>query len=409
MDYRPYDSERDKQSALRIWQECNWLQGDHADDLDRFIRCGRGWVADLNGQAECMVLTAPGDLRYLDETLPFSCVTGVTTSRVARKQGFAARLTAAAVAHEAAHGAAVVGLGMFEQGYYNRLGFGTGGYEHQVRLNPASLALDVVFRVPERLSVADLAAVHACRLRRWRCHGSVSLHPADFTWGRVMHEGQGYGLGYRDAPDGEISHMIWCDNTQPYHGPLGVRYLLFQTKDQLLELLALLKSMGDQIYSVKLAEPAHIQLQDLIHQPFAQHELTERGQYRTGVEAYAWWQMRICDLAACLARTHLPGEAARFNLALHDPIETALGPAAPWHGLTGDYVVALGPESRCQAGSEAGLPTLKATVNAFTRLWLGVRPASGLAVTDKLDGPVELLERLDHLLRLPPPRPDWDM
>ena len=65
-------------------------------------------------------------MRYLDETLPFSCITGVTTSRVARKLGLAGKLTAVAVAHEAADGAAVVGLGMFEQGFYNRLGFGNG-------------------------------------------------------------------------------------------------------------------------------------------------------------------------------------------------------------------------------------------------------------------------------------------
>jgi hypothetical protein len=41
-------------------------------------------------------------------------------------------------------------------------------------------------------------------------------------------------------------------------------------------------------------------------------------------------------------------------------------------------------------------------------LWLGVRPATGLAVTDELSGPPELLEALDWVLRLPDPKPDWD-
>jgi hypothetical protein len=68
----------------------------------------------------------------------------------------------------------------------------------------------------------------------------------------------------------------------------------------------------------------------------------------------------------------------------------------------------LGEYSSARRGTEAGLPTLRATVNAFTRLWLGVRPASGLAVTDQLDGPADLLARLDRLLRLPVPCPDWD-
>jgi hypothetical protein len=34
--------------------------------------------------------------------------------------------------------------------------------------------------------------------------------------------------------------------------------------------------------------------------------------------------------------------------------------------------------------------------------------AIGLAVTDELSGPPELLRQLDRTLRLPQPRPDWD-
>ena len=98
MNYRPYDSDRDKHHALRIYQEVNWLQGDHADELDAYISSGRGLVAELNGAAECLVTSSPGDLRYQEEVLPFACITGVTTSRVARKQGFAAGVTAASVA-----------------------------------------------------------------------------------------------------------------------------------------------------------------------------------------------------------------------------------------------------------------------------------------------------------------------
>jgi len=37
-----------------------------------------------------------------------------------------------------------------------------------------------------------------------------------------------------------------------------------------------------------------------------------------------------------------------------------------------------------------------------------VRPATGLAVTDELEGPQELLEELAWVLRLPDPKPDWD-
>lgn len=410
MNYRPYESDRDKHHAMRIWQEVNWLHGDRADELDKFIvACGGGWVAEVNGEAECLVLKSPGDLRYLDATLPFSCITGVTTSRVARKLGLAGRLTAVAVAHEALAGAAVVGLCMFEQGYYNRLGFGTGTYEHTLTFNPGTLLVDVPFRIPERISKTQYAEIHDCRLRRHRGHGSVSLTPPEFTLGRMEMDGGGYGLGYRDETSGAISHMVWCSNEKAYHGPLNVRYLLYQTGPQLLELLALLKAQNDQILSVRLAEPADVQLQDLIRQPFRQRDLTAGGGHASQTTSCAWWQMRICSLDTCLAVTHLDGPTLQLNLALRDPIDAYLPGNVSWHGLTGEYVVTLGQDSACERGSDPSLPVLEASVNAFTRLWLGVRPASGLAVTDELSGPPELLAKLDRLLRLPSPSPDWDM
>ncbi len=58
------------------------------------------------------------------------------------------------------------------------------------------------------------------------------------------------------------------------------------------------------------------------------------------------------------------------------------------------------PEGRSPKGA--------APVNAFSRMWLGVRPATALNFTDDLSGPPELLEALDSLLRLPDPQPDWD-
>ena len=91
-----------------------------------------------------------------------------------------------------------------------------------------------------------------------------------------------------------------------------------------------------------------------------------------------------------------------------DPIEAFLDEKSPWGGVTGSYVVTLGPSSGAEPGTDSSLPTLTATIGAFTRLWLGVRPASGLTVTDRLSGPTELLEQLDWVLQLPDPKPDWD-
>ena len=88
-------------------------------------------------------------------------------------------------------------------------------------------------------------------------------------------------------------------------------------------------------------------------------------------------------------------------------IEQALAAVAR-HVSQRDYVVTLGPVSSAEPGREPSLPTFTASVGAFTRLWLGVRPATGLAVTDELSGPQDLLSRLDGMLRLPDPKPDWD-
>ena len=128
---------------------------------------------------------------------------------------------------------------------------------------------------------------------------------------------------------------------------------------------------------------------------------------REQASASAGWQVRICDVAGCLEKTHLRCGSFRFNLDLTDPIAAYLGADQPWRGVGGRYVVSLGATCGAEPGAEQALPTLTASAGAFTRLWLGVRPATGLAVTDQLAGPPELLERLDEAFRLPVPKWDW--
>ena len=172
--------------------------------------------------------------------------------------------------------------------------------------------------------------------------------------------------------------------------------------------MALLRSLGDQVRLVQMIEPSGIQLQDLLERPFVQRQVTRESRFENVCRAAADWQVRILDLPGCLARTYLQGEGVTFNLRLADPVERFLEDGAPWGGVGGDYVATLGPESSARPGQEASLPTLTASVGAFTRLWLGVRPATGLAVTDDLNGPSGLLEALDRVLMLPEPQPDWD-
>jgi hypothetical protein len=411
VDIRPYDGERDFDGVARIWREIGWIDAgndDHEAALQSFTSQFDGLVATVDGSPECYVATGRGSVRHLADDLPFIGVMAVTTSHLVRRQGLARRLAAQSLAREVAAGAAVGGLGMFDQGYYDRLGFGTGPYEHWHSVDPASLRVPVSPRIPKRLTTDDVAAVHASRLGRTMGHGSVNFEADAATRAEMLWSDNGFGLGYADGPNGEITHHMWFSTKSMEFGPLHVWWMAYQTTEQFLELMGLLVHLGDNVQLVKLREPAGIQLQDLIDRPFRKRRMTEKSSYENRIAATAYWQMRICDLDACLAATHLDGTPVRFNLELTDPIEELLDDDEPWRGVGGEYVVTLGPKSHAIPGSDPALPTLTAGVGAFSRMWLGVRPASGLAVTDDLGGSDDLLAALDGIVSIPEPRPDWD-
>jgi len=408
VQFRDYDPKKDKEAVHRTWREIGWLEKGKEEALDLYIRASRALVAEVNGEAECLVLSVPGTIRYLSEDLPFAAVTGVGTSRVARKLGLAKHLTAQLVAASALEGALVAGLGMFEQGFYNQLGFGTGGYEHVLYFDPADLRLRTEARIPVRITSDDWEMAHAALLTRSRAHGGCNLLPPEMTKAEMLATKNGFGLGYRDGPGGELTHYFWCRVQDREMGPYQMQWMAYRTGEQFLELMALLKNLGDQVRQVTMRERPGIQMQDLLRQPFTQRTRTERGKFESRMHALAYWQMRMNDVAGCLAATHLEWGEARFNLQLTDPIEQYLDEDAMWRGVAGEYVVTLGSSSSAEVGVDRALPTLRATVGAFTRLWLGVRPATGLAVTDELAGPQELLEEVDRVLRLPNPKPDWD-
>jgi predicted acetyltransferase len=406
--FRPFDAEKDKQACYRIWRETGWLEKGKEEQMDVWTSGqGRALVAEVNGEAECLVLSTPATVRHLETDMPLQAVTGVTTSRIARKQGLAGRLLAKLIAEDSAEGAIVSALGMFEQGYYNQLGFGTGGYENHVHFDPAQLNISVKARIPKRLSEEDYAAIHMARLNRLRGHGACNLLPESLSLGELKSIEESFVLGYFDGENGELTHYFLC-KAKEEHGPYSVYSMVYQNYDQFLELLALLKNISDQVHSVGLNEPPGIQLQDLLKQPFKHRRITSKSDFEAKVWTGAYWQMRMNDIPACLAHTHLDTKPCQFNLSLTDPIEAYLPEDATWRGTSGEYVVSLGEESSAKRGTDPSLPTLTTTVNAFTRLWLGVRPATGLAVTENLKGSPELLKALDKTLCLPQPKTDWD-
>ena len=409
--WRDYHAEKDEKDVARIWREVGWIDGDSESDLKAFglfAKGYRGIVAEINGAAECYVATGTGTMRYQDADLPLSMVAAVTTSHVARRQGFAGELTAASIARDAADGALVSTLGIFDQGYYDRLGFGTGGYELWRSFDPAHLRVPVKPRPPIRITADDWERVHAARHRRLRGHGGVNIESGVATEAEMIWASNGFGLGYADGPDGELTHVFWVSSKKMEFGPWNIWFMAYETAEQFLELMALIQSMGDQVILVRMREPARYQIQDLIDTPFRRHRISEKSEYETRANAAAYWQMRICDVGGCVAAVDYEGSPVRFNATITDPIETALPEDAPWRGVAGDYIVELGKASSAVPGRDPALPTLEASVGAFTRMWLGVLPASGLAATDDLAGPAQLLTALDRVFLLPTPKPDWD-
>ena len=250
--------------------------------------------------------------------------------------------------------------------------------------------------------------MHNSRLNRMREHGSCNLYHVTMTRAEMEYDDDHFGLGYYDGANGELTHAFWAEQKGEL-GPYPIKWITYQNQEQFLELMALLKGLGDQVRSIRIREPANIQIQDLILQPSRHHHLTKKSEFEQKFGLFGSHQWRINDLVACMKKTHLKGrESVSFNLKLTDPIEKYLPSDSEWRGISGDYLVNLGANSYAEKGQNDSLPTLTTTVNAFTRMWLGVRSATGLAITDELSAPQELLEKLDWVLNLPAPKTDWD-
>ena len=404
---RPYHEERDLAAVTRMWHEVGWIDDSdgQADALRDFLGCGHALVADVAGQAECLAHRSPGSVRYDGTDLPLCAITAVTTSHVGRRQGLASALMVETLAAGATEGAAVAGLGIFDQGFYDRFGFGTGTYQHRITFDPATLDVPVPSRPPVRLDRGHTEEVHALLVRRHRGHGSVVLHPPRLVAAELAWADKPVALGFR-ADDGRLTQFLLGSMKDEY-GPLVVDMLASETPEGLLELLGLLRALGDQFDLVTVNdEPAGLQLQDLLREPLRHSRVVSMtGGHAALHDAMAMQQDRILDLDACIGAVHLRTPPVEFGLRLRDPLGDM--DDAGWSGIGGEYTVRLAASSTVDTGLDPSLPVLDASVNAFTRLWLGVRPAGGLALTDDLAGPAELIDALDVALRLPVPRAGW--
>ena len=64
----------------------------------------------------------------------------------------------------------------------------------------------------------------------------------------------------------------------------------FQTAGQLLELLGLLKSLSDRVYSVSLYEPAQIRLHSLLAKLLRGQSISKNNKHKNDIRAFAGWE-----------------------------------------------------------------------------------------------------------------------
>jgi hypothetical protein len=89
MRFREYNPDADRTAAQRIWREIGWMDATGEELIDLFLTGGRTWVAELEGEPECVAHTMSASVRYLEEEVPAAVLAVVATSHVARKRGLA--------------------------------------------------------------------------------------------------------------------------------------------------------------------------------------------------------------------------------------------------------------------------------------------------------------------------------
>ena len=406
MKYRKFEIKKDRDAVYNILNEVGWVHDKKKDKyLNKFLTRANTLVLDIDNHAEVFATSSNGSIRYQNEQLKLCAITGVSASLLARKQGFAGRLTATRLALDAAKGAEVGALCIFDQGYYNKLGFGNGNCENIVSITPSTLKIGRKVKTPVRLTEKDYKKMHKNRLNRLPNHCAVTL-PEYATQAELGEESKNMGFGYFDE-EGNLTHHVWMYGKGKEQGPFWIQWLAYENLDQLMDLLALLKSFEEQIIMIRMVEPTFIQMQDFIEKPYQVKAMTRKAENQNLIYSTAYWQLRILNLQKCMKKTHLNCDDLSFNLQLSDPIGKYIAEDVKWKGIAGDYVVTLGKDSSAKKGKQKELPTLKASVGAFTRMWFGITQASTLVHSDGIEAPEELLKKLDKAFLLPQAHVDW--
>ena len=364
-------------------------------------------VAADDERVHSAVLGAEGQFRYLDRTLRLSAITGVLTASWARRRGYAGRLLAELLEEEQQRGAVVASLGVFDQGFYNRYGFGNMGRDPVLVLNPSAI------RVPRKVSGALGAAgtrivpishrdddeVYAAHIRRYTGHGACTIVKRGFIQGFLRYAGeQSFGLGIA-VGDRLVAHFFGRRVSEEH---VDLFWLCADTQEYYIQLLALLRTLSDQLTQVKIVMPPDVMVYDFLERPLQWGVV-----HRHSFDDLLFWQLRVLDVVRAVEAVSIPlASPLRFVAEISDPI-VAHSPSG-WRGCAGEYTMSIGLESRCVRGAEVGLSRVRMSIGAFSRFWSGAASARALACSDEFAAEDALLERLTREYCVPRPRRDCD-
>ncbi|MCP4646496.1 MAG: hypothetical protein GY852_02020 [bacterium] len=406
-----YDKELHLKKCISIWMDAGWLDKGQEKLAENWFNSADALVGEHNNETVALALSHRGSYYHKlhHEELPFCAVTGITVAFHGRKLGFAGSLTAELLARGAERGEIVAGLGMFEQGFYNKVGFGNYPYMKLVYFRPADLVVSGSFSsIPKRFSNMDWEKIHKNRAERLRCHGSVNLPPI-ITHAEMEINKNSFTIGFVNKQN-DLTHHYVVASVKGEHGPMRIAWTSFRTAEQFRDILLSIKSFGDQIDLVSMQEPSGIQFQSLLKKPISiQRQSAASTGMKAGIRAGSWTQCRILDLEKSVNGMKCMGDSCDFNLILKDPVGKYLDSSFKWKGCSGNYTVQFSDSSKAAVGLSDGLPLMKCSVETFSKLWAGTAKPTMLAYTDAIEAPVSLLTKLDSALRLPEPNFDWDL
>ena len=342
---------------------------------------GSACVTRIDGDAECMVVwrTRPkSDISRKD--LPFSAVAGRPSHPASHENkglaGTTHRTLGRTRSKRRAH--SYQGLSFFEQGYYDRLGFGTAQYEDWIGFDPALLNVPFPARPPKTIHHRRLRTrMHQSRLASKKTNTAFVTFPdPNMDPQRQMRHQERLRPRATSTKPQTKSHTTSgaATTTMQNTAPTSSNGWLTRPPEQFLELMGIIRSPrrsspNDQHEPA----PPHPDTRPPQRNPSKTEWTTSKSKFATFSRSHRLLA-KPHQRPTQMPRKNTPPRAptTQFNLQLTDPIDDFLPEDETWKSTTGP--IHHHPRTRILRDprhTKKTSQTLKTTTSAFSRMWLG--------------------------------------